>query len=188
MIIYLVPDRAARSTLLFATLLTAMALVGCGRDAPAPKISSDASAPVAAANQVNDLGLGNPAGFDRKPCEYMKRADAEAALGRPLPNTTELIPLGMCDYNTAEFYGASLTVGDWEGIKGAATSGSRPPTAIAGIGDEALNLNGSGGSNLYVRKGSRGFLLTINGPGIDGSPDRGLEREKTLALTILANL
>jgi hypothetical protein len=124
-------------------------------------------------------------GGGRKPCEYMLRADAEAAVGQPLPGTTEHDALGMCDYNTAEFYGASLTVGDWESIKGAATAGGHPPVAIAGVGDEALNLNGANGSLLYVRKGERGFLLILNGPNIDPLPDRGLEREKILALKIL---
>lgn len=172
----------------FAALLTASALAGCGGDPPAPKAVADTATPVTTANQVNNLGLGNPAGFDRKPCEYMKRADAETAVGLPLPKTTELIPLGMCDYTTADFFGASLTVGDWESIKGAATSGPHPPTAITGVGDEALNLNGSQGSNLYVRKGGRGFLLTLNGPNVDGLPDHGLEREKVLALKILPGL
>ena len=175
---------------LFAVLLTASALAGCGRDVPAPQAASETSKDGSAASQINSLGLGNPAGFNRKPCEYMKREDAEYAVGLPLPKTTEIIPLGMCDYMTAEFYGASLTVGDWEGIKGAATSGgaSHQPTAISGVGDEALNLNGSNGSNLYVRKGDRGFLLTLNGPNVDGLPDHGLEREKVLALKILPGL
>lgn len=55
------------------------------------------------------------------------------------------------------------------------------------MGDEALNLNGSNGSNLYVRKGARGFLLVLNGPKIDHLADHGLEREKVLALKILQN-
>jgi hypothetical protein len=119
----------------------------------------------------------------------MARADAEAAVGQPLPKTSEHIPLGMCDYTTPDFFGASLTVGDWESIKGAATSGDaqHQPIAITGVGDEALNLNGSNGSNLYVRKGGQGFLLTLNGPNIDGLPDHGLEKEKVLALKILPN-
>ena len=83
--------------------------------------------------------------------------------------------------------GASLTVNDWEGIKGAATGGRAVPTPISGIGDEALNLNGSNGSNLYVRKGSQGFLLVLNGPNIDGLADHGLSQEKELAVKILAN-
>ena len=178
------------ATSLLAALLTASALAGCGRETTAPKAANDTNKGGSVVSQINDLGLGNPAGFDRKPCEYMKREDAEVAVGFPLPKTTEIIPLGMCDYNTPEFHGASLTVGDWEGIRGAATSGgaSRQPTMISGVGDEALNLNGSNGSNLYVRKGDRGFLLTLNGPNIDHLPDHGLEREKVLALKILARL
>ena len=178
------------ATSLLVVLLTASALAGCGRDNPAPKAANDTNKDGSAASQINGLGLGTPAGFNRKPCEYMKREDAEVAVGLPLPKTTEIIPLGMCDYMTAEFYGASLTVGDWEGVKGAATSGGakRPPTVISGVGDEALNLNGSNGSNLYVRKGDRGFLLTLNGPNVDGLPDHGLEREKVLALKILPGL
>ena len=179
-----------RPLLLLAALLTASALAGCGRDTPAPQAASETSKDGSFANQINNLGLGTPAGFNRNPCEYMKREDAEAAVGLALPKTNEIIPLGMCDYTSPEFYGAALTVGDWEGIKGAATSGgaARPPTAISGVGDEALNLNGSNGSNLYVRKGGRGFLLTMNGPQIDRLPDHGLEREKVLALKILPGL
>lgn len=95
----------------------------------------------------------------------------------------------MCDYNAEGFVaGASLTMSDWDGIKGAATGGGRViPTLISGVGDEALNLNGSGGSLLYVRKGNQGFLLTLNGPNIDGLADRGLSKEKDLALKILVN-
>ena len=179
-----------RPLLLLAALLTASALAACGRDTPAPQAASETSKDGNIASQINNLGLGTPAGFNRNPCEYMKREDAELAVGLPLPKTTEIIPLGMCDYMTAEFYGASLTVGDWEGVKGAATSGGakRPPTVISGVGDEALNLNGSNGSNLYVRKGDRGFLLTLSGPNVDGLPDHGLEREKVLALKILPGL
>jgi hypothetical protein len=118
----------------------------------------------------------------------MARSDAEAAVGQPLPQTTENIPLKMCDYNAESFVaGASLTMSDWDGIKGAATGGSTVPTPISGIGDEALNLNGSNGSNLYVRKGSRGFLLTLHGPHIDSLADHGLAQEKDLALKVLAN-
>ena len=40
----------------------------------------------------------------------------------------------------------------------------------------------------HVRKGAQKFLLTLNGPNVDGLPDHGLEREKTLALKILPNL
>lgn len=184
-----------KTMLLLAALLTVLALPGCGSDSTANKAGAGNTAASAStkaagtATQPDSLGATGPAPTGRKPCEYMARADAEAAVGLPLPKTSEHIPLGMCDYTTAEFYGASLTVGDWESIKGAATSGGpqSQPVAITGVGDEALNLNGSNGSNLYVRKGGQGFLLTLNGPNIDGLPDHGLEKEKVLAQKILPN-
>ena len=188
-----ISDFQLKSMLVLAASLTVLALAGCGSDSTASKVGATGpagSAPTqaaGAATQPDTLGATGPAPTGRHPCEYMARADAEAAVGQPLPKTSEHIPLGMCDYTTAEFDGASLTVGDWESIKGAATSGNAPPAAIAGVGDEALNLNGSNGSTLYVRKGTQGFLLTLNGQNIDGLPDHGLEREKVLALKILPN-
>jgi hypothetical protein len=79
-----------------------------------------------------------------------------------------------------------VTVGSWESVKAAATSGKTVPASIGGVGDEALNLNGSNGSLLYVRKGNEGFLLEVHGPKIDPLPDRGLAAEKDLAAKILA--
>ncbi|MDT5123647.1 MAG: hypothetical protein QOC96_3129 [Acidobacteriota bacterium] len=166
---------------LSAALLMAVGLGACGGNKP---ISTGGST----ARQSDTAGSINPAGSSRKPCEFMARSDAETAVGQPLPQTTENIPLKMCDYNAEGFAaGASLTMSDWEGIKGAATGGRVVPTPISGIGDEALNLNGSNGSNLYVRKGSQGFLLVLNGPNIDGLADHGLSQEKELAVKILAN-
>jgi hypothetical protein len=167
---------------LIAAFLMALGLSACGNNKPTSKGSS-------AASQSDTASSSNPAGSSRKPCEFMARSDAEAAVGQALPQTTENIPLKMCDYNAEGFAaGASLTMSDWEGIKGAATGGgSAVPTPISGIGDEALNLNGSNGSLLYVRKGTQGFLLTLNGPHIDGLADHGLSQEKDLAVKILAN-
>ena len=179
---------ALKALSLSGALSIAVALAGCGNNTPASKAVGDTDRTPAATSQPDSLGLDNSMSSGRTPCEYMARADAEAAVGQALPGTTEHAALGMCDYVTPEFYGASLTVGDWESMRNAAASGAQQPTAIAGVGDEALNLNGSNGSNLYVRKGDRGFLLTLNGPHIDGLPDHGLEREKVLALKILASL
>lgn len=167
---------------LIAALLIAVGLGACGGNKPTAKDSSDGS-------QSGGASSSNPANSSRKPCEFMARADAEAAVGQPLPQTTEDIQLRMCDYNAEGFAaGASLTISDWQAIKGAATGGGRSvPTPISGVGDEALNLNGSNGSLLYVRKGSQGFLLVLNGPNIDGLADHGLAQEKGLALKILAN-
>jgi hypothetical protein len=41
---------------------------------------------------------------------------------------------------------------------------------------------------LYVRKGSSGFLLTMNGPNIDSLADHGLAKEEALAALILPRL
>ncbi|MDT4966051.1 MAG: hypothetical protein QOJ64_788 [Acidobacteriota bacterium] len=171
-------DPNLKAAALIVTLLTVAGINACGGSKATSKGRSDAS----------KSGIANPAGSSHKPCEFMARVDAEAAVGQALPQTTENIPLGMCDYNAEGFAaGASLTIGDWEGIKGAATGGRAVPTSIAGVGDEALNLNGSNGSTLYVRKGDQGFLLTLNGPEIDGLVDHGLSQEKDLAVKILAN-
>ena len=190
-----IPNLSVKRISLLAGSLAALALAGCGSESTTNKVGAEsptangATQAVDAATQPDSQVQIGSASSDRKPCEYMARADAEAAVGQPLPKTTENIPLRMCDYNTPEFYGASLTVSSWESIKNTATShGTRQPAVIAGVGDEALNLNGSNGSLLYVRKGDQGFLLTLNGPNIDHLPDHGLELEKTLALKILPNL
>lgn len=119
-------------------LIASAALAGCGGDAPTAKVAVDTSKAAAdtgkvaaAPSDIDSLGLPNPDKSGRKPCEYMQRADAETAVGLALPQTTEHVALGMCDYMSPEFYGASLTIGDWEGIKAAATSGSKQPDAIA---------------------------------------------------------
>jgi hypothetical protein len=158
-----------RSTMWSCAAACCMVL-GCGRDVATSK--ADPHDPMAAT------------ATGKKPCEYMARADAETALGLPLSGTTENVTLGECNYTTPEFYGAALTVGDWDGIKRAATGGGHVPKVVTGVGDEALNLGG----NLYVRKGSRGFLLSLNGPAVDGSADKGLARATVLAQTILLKL
>ncbi len=117
----------------------------------------------------------------------MLRPDAVAAVGQPLTQTTENAALRMCDYNAPDFSsGASLTVGNWEAIRAAATSGHGVPTSVGGVGDEALALVSHGGSLLYVRVKDEGFLLSLNGPKIAKLPDGGLALEKALALKIVA--
>ncbi|MEO8840200.1 MAG: hypothetical protein ABI704_01430 [Kofleriaceae bacterium] len=113
----------------------------------------------------------------------MARVDAEAAIELKLPQTVEDAVLGTCGYMTADYNGASLTVGEWSSMKAAATSSGHHPEVVAGIGDEAL-----WGAGLSVRKGDRGFLLVLGGPAIDHAPDRGLAKAKALSLKILPNL
>ena len=175
------------------------ALAACSSDST--PIPSSITAATAGADSRTDKA-GDPAANDarfragavangiitsRDACDLLARSDAEASVGQPLPQNTKNVTLGQCDYNAADFSaGASVTVGSWESIRGAATSGKAMPATIAGVGDEALNLNGSNGSNLYVRRGDEGFLLTLHGPKIDSLQDHGLALEQALALKILA--
>ncbi|HEY0512096.1 MAG TPA: hypothetical protein VGH73_09340 [Thermoanaerobaculia bacterium] len=163
-----------------AILATAVTLGACGADKPAQGLTeAGKSAPATG---------GGPAGSSIKACELMTQPEAEAAVGQALPKATENSVLGMCTRSADDFSaGADLTVGEWQSMKAAATSRS-VPAPVSGVGDEALNLNGSNGSLLYVRKGSKGFLLVLNGPKIDHLPDHGLAREKDLASKIVSRL
>lgn len=188
-------------TPLLPVFLTAAMLAGCGSDSTASnagsatrQAASDASQPANQAQAASSVSqpaspVQTAAGSARKPCDYMTQADAEKAVGQPLPRTREDIAAGECDHTLVDFSaGASFRVDAWEAIKYGATVGPKLGVPVPGVGDEALNLNGvSLGSTLFVRKGKRGFLLTMHGPAIDGLPDRGLELEKALALKILPN-
>jgi hypothetical protein len=196
------PNLSPKMIWLLTASLTALTLTGCGRDSTASK---DASPTASAQTQAGDMttkpdspGPANNAGPGRKPCEYMNRADAEAAVGQPLPKTKENIPLGGCHYTSSDSYsyGADLTVGDWvlpgqvfSGIKAAATAGGpdHQPDTISGVGDEALYLDRPE-YILYVRKANKGFMLSLHGPTTTSLPGTVLEQEKILALKILPNL
>ncbi len=191
---YLPESHSSRAALRWMPIAFAFgALGGCGGNST-PALHAAATPGTDAASTTSQLAAITAAvrasGIvtARNACELLIRADAEAAVGQPLPqNTTANISLGTCDYNATNFSaGASITVGSWESIKNAATSGRIGPTTISGIGDEALNLNSSNGSTVYVRRGDEGFLLILNGPKIDSRPDHGLEQEESLALKILA--
>jgi hypothetical protein len=170
-----------KAVLWTSILMTAVTLGACGVDKPAQGVT-EAGKPASAPT-------GSPAAASSiKACELMTQPEAEAAVGQALPKTTETSALGMCTRTAADFSaGADLTVGEWESMKTAATSSS-VPVSVSGVGDEALNLNGSNGSLLYVRKGSKGFLLVLNGPKIDHLPDHGLAQEKDLASKIVSKL
>jgi hypothetical protein len=121
------------------------------------------------------------------PCTLLTQAEAVAAVGQALTAGVENDPLGMCTYASSDF-AAGVTVGSWDSMVTAAHGNGASPAAVSGVGDEALNLNGSNGSLLYVRKGSSGFLLTMNGPNIDSLADHGLAKEEVHAALILPRL
>jgi|ERR1022692_559988 hypothetical protein len=129
------------------------------------------------------------AGRSADPCSLLTQSEVSTAVGQPLGTGKKTALPGDCQWATADFSAAvSVTVGDWSAWKTAATSGSHQPVSVPGIGDGALNINGANGSLLYVRKGSIGFLVTINGPHIDSLRDHGLAQEKVLAAAILGRL
>jgi hypothetical protein len=156
-----------------------VALVGCrGGSTSSTETGTAASTETATAGTTSAAGVpanGIPDDpllhgivTSRKACDLLTKADAEAAAGQPLPQSTENVTLGVCGYSTADFAtSADITVGSWESIKGAATGGSHQPHGVSGIGDEALSFGGKGLGPLYVRKGEEGFLLNLSGPKFD---------------------
>jgi len=99
------------------------ALAACSKDAAST--NAERNTPPAAGDNA------------KKPCEYLARADAEAALELPLPGTTETEVTGECNYHTSEFYGVTFAIGTWDGVLLSANSGGQqhPPKPIAGLGD-----------------------------------------------------
>ncbi|HET9987676.1 MAG TPA: hypothetical protein VFQ65_04135 [Kofleriaceae bacterium] len=155
------------------TMLAIAALgVACGKDA-APSGADHGGPPTAGGNA-------------KKPCAYLARADAEAALELALPGTTETEVTGECNYHSAEFYGVTFAIGTWDGVLLSANSGGQnhPPKPVAGIGDEAVSL----GEHLYVRKGQRGLMVSLNGPAVDADHAKALARARDLAMKILPKM
>ena len=127
---------------LAAIVIAMSALTACDGGSPA---STDTAPAAATADSASDIGT-DPAATDktfhdsavangiitaRKACDLLMRADAEAAVGQPLPKNTANITLGTCDHTTDDFSaGASLTGNSWESLKHAATSGNHHPGAI----------------------------------------------------------
>jgi hypothetical protein len=160
-------------------IIVAIVVAGCGRD---PSTSSKAA-----------LASGSPAADSKKPCEYMARADAETAAGLALPQTNESKPpmVSSCAYLSPDFFSVDVIVREWDGFKdGMKLDGAKHPLiAVAGLGDEAWGANATiEYTRLYVRKGDRGLVLTLNSPAIRALDDKGLARAKVLALTILPRI
>jgi hypothetical protein len=144
-------------------------LSACGKDTSAPRGNADRHATATATAA-------------RKPCDYVRRADAEKAVGLSLPNTDDDLGLHECRYSTPEFYGSNVTIGDWDQCKTALATDH--PSAVAGLGDEAFFVR----EHLFIRKGDRCVSVEINGPLPDADTDDGLARVEGLARTVLAAL
>lgn len=146
---------------MFRAFIFIVTLSACGKEAAAPATQA----------------------AGRKPCDYVKRADAEKAVGLALPKTDENVTMNECAYQTAELYGTSVTVGMWEGGCDSAVQGggNGRQHKIAGLGDEAFFTR----EHLIIHKGGRCLAVSINGPLPDADKDDGLARVTALALTIL---
>ena len=152
-----------------------------GSNAGASAISSDAPA----------SGGGTGGGSSVDPCSLLTQAEVDAAAGRPLGHGQRAGALEDCQWSTSDFTGSvELDIGDWSAIKAKSAQTGQPLTSVPGVGDEALSLNVAGNAaQLYVRKGSTGFLLLLGGGQYIGSlPDLGLAPEKVLAAAVLGRL
>ena len=194
-----------RSMLVLATVVfgaSATLLAACGGSSSSPGGAStaaasaspasggSASSPATSASRSPAAGSAKTAVAAFDPCALLTQDEVDTAVGQPLGAGKRVATLDDCLWTTSDFVaGVDVTVSGWTEIKAAATGGKgKAPESISGVGDEALNLNGSGGSLLYVRKGSQGFLIVINGPHIDGAADHGLAQEKVLGLAIVRRL
>lgn len=177
--------------------LVASSLAACGGGSSSPAPANTPSSIVTTTAPAN-TAVGSPALNPTRaaastaaldPCSLLTQAEVDKAVGQPLKPGKQVATLLDCNWTTSDFTaGVDVTVSGWTEIKAAANGNGAHPASIAGVGDEALNLNGANGSLLYVRKGSQGFLLTINGPHIDSNPDHGLAQEKVLAVAVLGRL
>ena len=128
---------------------------------------------------------GSASGGTLDPCALLTQAEVDTAVGQPLKPGKRVATLLDCIWTTSDgAAGVDVTVSGWTQIKVAANGNGGKPVPITGIGDEALNRDGT----LYVRKGSQGFLLSINGPHIDSKADHGLAQAKVLAVAVLGRM
>ena len=165
---------AVKLTRFLLVSLTLCVLYACGGASPSASSSGQAGTSQGAA----------PGNAPAKPCDVLVKGDVEAALGLTVNAPTEDLVLGSCTYGNSDFSSsASITITSWDALKTAANSGNRPATKVDGVGDDALTV---GGGSIYVRKGTRGFLLLIVSPAADHAADHGLSIAKDLAIKCLA--
>jgi hypothetical protein len=161
-----------------------MLLAACSSSPPTPSAHTKPTA--AAATSPAATTVGSVA-----PCSLLTQAEVDAAAGQSLGQGAQAGALDDCQWSTGDFAASvELDVGDWSAIKAKSAVFATGLTAVPGIGDEALTLNRAGNAaQLYVRKGTTGFLLLLgDGQYVDSLPDLGLAQEKTLAAAVLVRL
>lgn len=169
-------------------------LLGACSAASAPAATSaPGGAATAAAQQASAPASTGPAsaaaGGTVDPCSLLTQSEVDTAAGQPLGPGAQAGPL-VCQWSTSDFAASvELDIGDWSAIDAKATASGPTLTSVAGIGDEALTFNQAGNAaQLYVRKGSTGFLLLLGGQHVDSLPDFGLANEEVLATAVLGRL
>ena len=174
-----------RSTAIAGLVATGfMLLAACSSSPPTPSAHTKPTAPVATSPAATTVGSAAP-------CSLLTQAEVDAAAGQSLGPGAQAGALNDCQWSTTDFAASvELDVGDWSAIKAKSAVFATGLTAVPGIGDEALTLNRAGNAaQLYVRKGTTGFLLLLgDGQYVDSLPDLGLAQEKTLAAAVLVRL
>jgi hypothetical protein len=177
-------------------LTTAMTfLLGACSGASVPAPTPSANGATAAAQEPSVPAAAGPAsptpGGTVDPCSLLTQAEVDTAAGQPLGHGNQAGALDDCQWSTSDFAASvELEVGDWSAIKAKSAETGQSLTAVPGVGDEALTLNAAGNAaQLYVRKGSTGFLLLLSDAQyIDSLADLGLAQEKVLAAAVLGRL
>jgi hypothetical protein len=165
-----------------------------GASSPAPTPASngaaspaDQQASVPAASGPSSAAAGSPV----DPCSLLTQSEVDSAAGQPLGHGNQIGALDDCQWSTSDFAASvELDVGDWSAIKAKSAESGQTLTSVPGVGDEAWTLNRAGNAaELYVRKGTTGFVLLLGGGQyIDSLSDLGLAQEKVLAAAVLGRL
>lgn len=180
---------AAASLLLTACGSSSTPLAGHANTSPAHATPNGATTAAGVADQASNGGAAS--GTSADPCSLLTQAEVDTAAGQPLGHGNRAGALQDCQWSTSDFAASvELDVSDWSAIKTKSAESGQTLTSIPGVGDEALTLNRAGNAaELYVRKGSTGFLLLLGGGQyIDSLPDLGLAQESVLAAAVLGRL
>jgi hypothetical protein len=186
--------RLRRRHILLTTAVTLLLGACSGTSAPAPTAATS-GAPTAPPEQASVPAAAGPTsaatGGTVDPCSLLTQAEVDAAAGQSLGHGAQAGALDDCQWSTSDFAASvELDVGDWTAIKAKSAQSGQALTAVPGVGDEALTLNVAGNAaQLYVRKGTIGFMLLLGGGQyIDSLADLGLAQEKVLAAAVLGRL
>ncbi|GAC1574482.1 MAG: hypothetical protein NVS3B24_01660 [Candidatus Dormibacteria bacterium] len=153
-----------------------VALAGCGAASTGSAIVTTPAQGSAAASPTPPQVVGSSAA--PAACDLLSQQDAQASVGQTLVPDPSNEKSSSCNYVSTDNlgYGVSVTLGSWDSLM--TEAGDAPH--VSGVGDDALTHDGI---FLYVRKGTRGFVLNMRDHST--SPEARLARAKELALKLL---